>query len=188
MTNRVFHLHSTLELPLADLREFLDDADLPDGIVDIEFTQRNNTLIIRAIPEDGSISKYTPTAQIKGTATTARVPDEAADPIPPSEQDELVWSDEPEQPMKTIDMAAFKGHHETILQNTALQFPMFQFLCALARQADGVLTAIIAEDGVLESIRIVDGEEQPTTIEVVEEPDDSAEDSGVDWQNNEYIN
>ena len=82
MTNCVFQLHSTLELPLEDVHEFLEDPDLPENVESIDFTRRNNTLIVRAVAADDSISKYTPTAQLKASVTENRVYEE----LPEEEQ------------------------------------------------------------------------------------------------------
>jgi len=74
MTGRVFRLHSTLELPLEDVETYFEeDPDLPPEIEDIDITRRNNTLIIKALSDDESISKYTPTAQLKASVTETRV-------------------------------------------------------------------------------------------------------------------
>jgi len=76
----VYRLHSTVEMPLETVYDYFEDPDLPEGIVDIEITRRNNTLIIDAVPEDDSIGKYTPTAQLKATVSEKRVEDEEAEP------------------------------------------------------------------------------------------------------------
>lgn len=191
MTNRVYRLHSTIELPLEELHEYFEDPDLPDGVEDIELTRRNNTLIIRAVAPEGTVGKYTPTAQIKGTVTETRVPDEEAAIEQPAGQP--TWGaeapgEEVEQPTKLIEVAAFKGNLEAILQNTAVQYPMFEVLYDLALRAEsGTLTAITIEDEELTATRIVDGEERPATIEIVEERSEPAEGRGVNWRDNKYI-
>lgn len=191
MTSHVYRLHSTIELPLDEVYEYFEDPDLPDGIDDIDITRRNNTLIIRAVAPDDSVGKYTPTAQIKGTVVETRVPDEEAEPQPV----QPAWGGEPdeedpemEQPTKLIEVAAFKGNRESILQNTALQIPMFEVLCDIARLAEsGALSAITGGDGELHALRIVDGEERPARVEIVEERADESAAQGVDWRDNEYI-
>ena len=77
--SRVYRLHSTLELPLEDVYDFFEEPDLPENVDDVDITRRNNTLIISAVPADDSISKYTPTAQLKASVTENRVYEEIED-------------------------------------------------------------------------------------------------------------
>ena len=202
MTGRVYTLHSTLELPLEDVHEFFEDPDLPGEIEDIEITRRNNTLIISAVATDEGISKYTPTAQLKASVTENRVYEEQ----PEDDEDDgpITWGrtpprgptgprgpDEEEEEVnsKLVEYACFKGDRETVLQNTALQHPMFEVLCNLARIAEkGTLTAISARDGELKATRIVDSEDRPASIDVVEDPRErKGKAKGVNWRNNELI-
>lgn len=200
MTSHVYTLHSTLELPLEDVHSHFDSVDLPVEINDIEITRRNNTLILSAVAAEDNISKYTPTAQLKASVSENRVYlDEEEDDDPfggsggaPSSGPQ--WGafgqqeEQEERPSELVEYACFKGDRETVLQNTALQYPMFEVLCDLARNAEkGALTAITAVDGELEATRIVDGEDQPATIEVREDPNDNSAGNGVDWRNNEFI-
>lgn len=191
MTDRVFRLHSTIELPLDDVQAYLDNPELPAGLDDIELTRRNNTLIISAVAPEGTVGKYTPTAQIKGTVTETRVPDEEAIPQPANTTGWAVnpGGDEPtEQPTKLIEMAGFKGNLEAVLQNTALQYPMFTVLCDLARHAStGTLSAITLQEDALNAVRIVDGEDRPARIEIVEKQQEQTAGRGVDWRDNKYI-
>ena len=184
----VYRLHSTIEMPLERVHDHFDDPRLPEGIVDIEITRRNNTLIIDAVPEDDTISKYTPTAQLKATVSEKRVEDEEADP-PEPEEGGLTWrapEEEPEIPTKLVEYAGFKGTRGAVLLNTVLQYAMFDVLCDLARKAErGTLTAIVGHDDDLEVTRIVDGEERPATIEVVEDAPDN--EAGINWRDNEFI-
>jgi len=184
----VYRLHSTVEMPLETVYDYFEDPDLPRGIVDIEITRRNNTLIIDAVPQDDTISKYTPTAQLKATVSEKRVEDEEADP-PEPEEGGLTWrspEEEAEVPTKLVEYAGFKGTRGAVLLNTVLQYAMFEVLRDLARQAErGTLTAIVGDGDDLEVTRIVDGEERPATIEVVEDvPDNEA---GINWRDNEFI-
>ncbi len=199
MTSHVYTLHSTLELPLEDVHSHFESPDLPVEIDDVEITRRNNTLILSAVAAEDNISKYTPTAQLKASVSENRVyldeeedePDSfGTSPSPSGPQ----WGafgqqeEEEERPSELVEYACFKGDRETVLQNTALQYPMFEVLCDLARNAEkGNLTAITAVNGQLEATRIVDGEDRPSTIEVREDPHDSAGSNGVDWRNNEFI-
>jgi hypothetical protein len=193
MTSRVYRLHSTLELPLEDVHEYFEDPDLPDGIADIDITRRNNTLIISAVPDDDSISKYTPTAQLKASVTENRVYEEDPDegPGPSSRNGGPQWGaleEEEEIESELVEYACFKGDRETVLQNTALQYPMFEVLCEIALRAEkGTLTAVAADSEDIEAVRIVDGERRPASVTVAEDPGESGEDDGVDWRNNEFI-
>jgi hypothetical protein len=193
MTSRVYRLHSTLELPLEDVHEFFEDPDLPEGIADIDITRRNNTLIISAVPDDDSISKYTPTAQLKASVTENRVYEEDPDEGPggPSRNGGPQWGaleEEEEIESELVEYACFKGDRETVLQNTALQYPMFEVLCDLALFADkGTLTAIAAVDDQLEATRIVDGEERSTSIEVIDDPTERDSENSVNWRDNKFI-
>lgn len=185
----VYRLHSTVEIPLDEVHDYFDGADLPEGIADVEITRRNNTLIIDAVPTDDSLSKYTPTAQLKATVTEKRIPE---DPPEPQGTGSLQWrpreqDDEAEIEFKIVEYAGFKGTRETVLLNTELQYPMFLVLCELARLAErGTLTAITAADGGLAATRIVDGEDRPASIEVVEDHDEEDED-GINWRDNDFI-
>ncbi len=199
MTSRVYRLHSTLELPLEDTYDFFEDTDLPPEIADVEITRRNNTLIISAVAEDESISKYTPTAQLKASVTENRVYEELPEDAeePPGfngvnsgggapQWGQLEEEDKPDSEL--VEYACFKGDRETVLQNTALQYPMFQVLCDVARNAEkGTLTAIAAVDEELEAVRIVDGEDKPAQINVVEEPREDEDEDTVNWRDNEFI-
>jgi hypothetical protein len=190
MSSHVFHLHSTLEVPLESVHDYFDDGhDYPEGVADVEITRRRNTLIIAAVAEDDSVGKYTPTAQLKATVTETRVYTE--EEREQMEKQGPRWGDEEEdeEPKgELIEMAAFKGDREAVLQNSALQYEMFQVLRDLATHGDGQLTAITARNGELEAVRVVDGEERPATIEVVEDPSGNAAASdGVDWRSNKYI-
>jgi hypothetical protein len=213
MTSHVYTLHSTLELPLEDVHDHFDDADLPVEIEDVEITRRNNTLILRAVAAEDNISKYTPTAQLKASITENRVyldEDEEEEDTGPFGAASTSTStstsaggsgggaggpqwgafgeqEEEERPSELVEYACFKGDRETVLQNTALQYPMFEVLCDVARIAEkGTLTAITAVDGELRATRIVDGEDRAATIEVHEDPREAGE-NGVDWRNNEFI-
>jgi len=190
--SQVYRLHSTLELPLETVYDYFEaDPNLPGAIDSVDITRRNNTLIISAVSTDDSISKYTPTAQLKASVTETRVFTEEEEEL----RNQPQWGndeeeEENEEPLgELIEVAAFKGDRETVLQNSALQYPMFNVLCELAREADkGTLTAIAEVDEELEATRIVDGEDRPATIEVVEGPSsDSSSSGGVDWRDNKFI-
>ncbi|PSQ16638.1 hypothetical protein BRD00_10275 [Halobacteriales archaeon QS_8_69_26] len=188
-SSRVYRLHSTLELPLEDVHEFFDTADFPEPIDDVEITRRNNTLIFQAAAADESISKYTPTAQLKASVTENRVYEDGHEPEARGSRGWALEEEEEEIESELVEYAAFKGDRETVLQNSTLQYEMYLVLVEIAKNAEkGTLTAITEVDGSLVATRIVDGEERPATIEVVEGPSDAAADSeGVDWRNNEFI-
>jgi hypothetical protein len=187
MSGRVFRLHSTLELPLEDVHDHFDsDPDLPDGVEEVEVSRRNNTLILRAVAEnEDEISKYTPTAQLKASVSETRVYEEE----PPKPGGGWMQEEEEEIPSELVEFACFKGDRETVLQNTALQYPMFLVLRDIALLSEkGTLTAITERDGELRATRIVEGEERPSTVEVVESPANGEDgESGVDWRDNDFI-
>jgi hypothetical protein len=139
---------------------------------------------------DESISKYTPTAQLKASITENRVYEEE----PPDRRAASgpAWgSDEEEEPPESelVEFAAFKGDRETVLQNSKLQYSMFRVLRKIALEAEkGTLTAITAMDGELHATFITEGEERPASIEVTEGPrENGADESGVDWRDNKFI-
>ncbi|MFC7071891.1 hypothetical protein ACFQJ7_10625 [Halovenus rubra] len=197
MTSCVYRLHSTLELPLEELHEYLEDPDLPERVADIDFTRRNNTLIISAVPSDDSISKYTPTAQLKASVTENRVYEEDPEETPPGKPPRTSgggpqWGslddEEEEIESELVEYACFKGDRETVLQNTALQYQMFEVLCEIARRSEkGALTAVATTEEDIQAIRIVDGEDVPASINVTEDPGEGEEDSAVDWRSNDFI-
>jgi len=192
MTRRVYRLHSTLELPLEDVYEYFEAPDLPDEVADIEITRRNNTLIISAVPADDTISKYTPTAQLKASVTENRVYEEDPDERgPPHGGPGPQWGaleEEEEIESELVEYACFKGDRETVLQNTALQYPMFEVLCRIAERSEkGTLTAVAVDSEEIKAIRIVDGERRPASVTVVEDPANDDGDDGVNWRDNEFI-
>ncbi|MEF8784893.1 MAG: hypothetical protein V5A45_03090 [Haloarculaceae archaeon] len=199
MTSRVYRLHSTLELPLEDVYDYFEDPELPPEIEDVDITRRNNTLIISAVSGDDSISKYTPTAQLKASVTENRVYEEDPDAEPggppsgrPNGGGSPQWGafedEEEEIESELVEYACFKGDRETVLQNTALQYPMFEVLCKVAGEAEkGTLTAIVVVDGELEAIRIVDGEPKPASITVTEDPNEDDGADSVNWRDNKFI-
>ena len=200
MTSRVYRLHSTLELPLEDAYDFFDDPDLPPEIADVDITRRNNTLIVSAVAKDDSMSKYTPTAQLKASVTENRVYEEDPEEMGPpgaastgssggSPQWGALEEEEEEIESELVEYACFKGDRETVLQNTALQYPMFEVLCDLALFCEkGELTAIAAVDDELVARRIVDGEERTATIEIIEDPRERESERTVQWRDNKFIN
>jgi hypothetical protein len=186
MSGRVYRLHSTLELPLEDVMDYFEgDPEFPPEIEDVDITRRNNTLIIKAVSSDGNLSKYTPTAQLKASVTETRVYEEE-----PPRMNAPRWGEEEEEiPSELVEFACFKGDRETVLQNSALQYPMFLVLRELAlRSEKGTLTAITDQDGDLVATRIVEGEPRPASVEVVENPSqDGNGANGINWRDNKFI-
>ncbi|PSQ58035.1 MAG: hypothetical protein BRD23_07915, partial [Halobacteriales archaeon SW_9_67_25] len=87
-----------------------------------------------------------------------------------------------------VEYACFKGDRETVLQNTALQYPMFEVLCQVATHAEkGALTAVVAAEEDLEAVRIVDGDRRPASLTVTDDPGDEDSQNGVNWRDNEFI-
>ncbi|RQG89878.1 hypothetical protein EA462_07640 [Natrarchaeobius halalkaliphilus] len=186
-SRHVYRLHSTLELPLEELRDHIDDATFPEGVDDVEITRRNNTLILKAVANDETVSKYTPSAQLKASVTENRVYEEDPD----ERRNSFHWDEEEEEEIESelVEFAAFKGDRETVLQNSLLQYEMFLVLCEIAENTEkGTLTAISEHGGELEATRIVEGEPRPANIEVVEGPrDHGSGESGVNWRDNKFI-
>jgi len=116
MSGRVYRLHSTLELPLEDLQDyFASDPELPGGVEDVDITRRNNTLILKAVSNDESIGKYTPTAQLKASVSETRVYEEE----PPRTGGGWMQEEEEEIPSELVEFACFKGDRETVLQSSS---------------------------------------------------------------------
>ncbi|UWG47706.1 Uncharacterized protein HSRCO_1424 [Halanaeroarchaeum sp. HSR-CO] len=184
----VFTLRSNISLPLEDVYDFFETVDLPPEIEDIQIERRNNRLLISSVASDKSLSKYTPTAQLKAKVFEKRVYEE-----PPEDHKPYASRapDEEEEPIPSelVEYARFAGRGDEVLRNTAIQYPMFTVLSELALEAEeGELTAISAVDGELEATRVVDGDDRPATVEVVEEQTEADDaPSGVDWRENEYI-
>ncbi|MGM0398775.1 MAG: DUF7110 family protein [Halobacteriota archaeon] len=188
MPPTVFTLRSNISLPLEDVYDFFETVDLPPEIEDIQIERRNNRLLISSVASDKSLSKYTPTAQLKAKVFEKRVYEE-----PPEDHKPYASRapDEEEEPIPSelVEYARFAGRGDEVLRNTAIQYPMFTVLSELALEAEeGELTAISAVDGELEATRVVDGDDRPATVEVVEEQTEADDaPSGVDWRENEYI-
>jgi hypothetical protein len=196
MSSRVYRLHSTLELPLEDVYDYFEEPELPPDVDDVDITRRNNTLIISAVPADDSISKYTPTAQLKASVTENRVYEEEPEDGPggppsggPGGPQWGAFEEEEERPeSELVEYACFKGDRETVLQNSALQYGMFLVLCNVAEIAEkGTLTAIAATDDGLQAVRIVDGERRPASVTVTEDPNEENGADGVNWRDNKFI-
>lgn len=186
MTRHVYRVSASFELPLEDLLEYLDDPPLHDDVADVEVTRRSNKLLVKAVSADESLSKYTPTAQLKASIVEKRIyTEEPPEDVPRWEQDDA------DRESELVEYARFKGDRETVLQNTALQYPMFELLKDLAfLDEEGELTAITGDDDDLEAVMVEDGELRAASVKVVEDPvpEGEGEDSGgVDWKGNQFI-
>lgn len=188
MTGHVYQLSATFDLPLSDLHDYLEDPDLHPEVEDIELDRRNKMLFIKAVAADDELSKYTPTAQLKAKVEEKRIYEDEEDgngnrQWKRQQEDEEVKSE-------LVTYASFSGGKETVLQNTAVQYPMFLLLreIAMLDEVEGKLTAITAVDEELQATHIVDGTERPATVEVVEQSQSNGDgDGGVDWRGNKYI-
>lgn len=186
MTARVYRLAANLQLPLERLESFVAEPTLPDGLEGLELTRRDDTVIISPLAAQAS----GPVSRLTGTVAEAAVPDEAAGPVDERTAGRPRWGGkvEMEQPTKVVEVAAFEGGLGEVLQHAPLEVELFEVLCHLARQADtGVLTAIVGDGETLEATRIVDGEDRPATVQIVEERADTTSGPGVNWRDNEYI-
>lgn len=185
----VFTLRSNISLPLDEVYEFFESVELPPEIEDIQIERRNNRLLISSVASDKSLSKYTPTAQLKAKVFEKRVYEEPPEDHNPYASTAPGEEEEEPIPSELVEYARFAGRGDEVLRNTAVQYPMFTVLSELAEEAEeGELTAISAVDGELEATRVVDGDARPATVEVVEETTEQEDaPSGVDWRENEYI-
>ncbi|MFB6070821.1 MAG: hypothetical protein ABEJ76_07335 [Halanaeroarchaeum sp.] len=183
----VYSLRSNVSVPIEEAYDFFDAVELPDGIDEIHVERRTNRILVDSVPADDSISKYTPTAQLKASVVEKRVYEEQPErepfgPPPGSDEEEEI-------PSELVEFVRFAGRGDEVLRNSTLQYEMFTVLRDLALEAeDGELTAITAADGELEATKIVEGDEREASIEVVEQQTTPSETSGgVDWRENEYI-
>jgi len=178
--DRVYRVHSTVEVPYGDLESYLGAPDLPPEIERLETTRQGNQVFIESVPADDSIGKYTPTATLRATVTDARVYEHEGtrSRTEPSTPDDTT----PDSSVETF--ANFKGRLGTVIKNTALRGPMFTVLRDIAHLADrGALTAVVAEADSLTAVSVQDGEEVPATVEVTEDEYTSARADAPDWQN-----
>jgi hypothetical protein len=178
--DRVYRVHSTVEVPYGDLEAYLDAPDLPPEIERLETARQGNQVFIESVPADDSIGKYTPTATLRATVTDARVYEHEGtrSRTEPSTPDDTT----PDSSVETF--ANFKGRLGTVIKNTALRGPMFTVLRDIAHLADrGTLTAVVAEADALTAVSVQDGEEVPATVEVTEDEYTSARAETPDWQN-----
>jgi hypothetical protein len=177
--DRVYSVHSTLEVPVDELWDYLDDPDLPDPVDRLETTRRSNTLFIESVSDADSIGEYAPTATLRASMTDVRIFEyrgERSRTAPPTVVDESPDSE-------LVTFAQFKGRLDTVLQNTALQGPMFEVLNAIAYRAEqGHLKAIVERDGDLDAVYVDDGEDVPSSVEVVPETGRSGSDEAARWQ------
>jgi hypothetical protein len=185
MENEVYRVRASFEVPLDELRDFLDGYEPPAEIDGIDIERRGNKLLLTA-DADRDASNYTPTALLKASLKDRRLyrTDEGWSRDDP--RNEAFGEEEVET--KTVEYACFKGDRETVLQNTALRYPMFRVLADIARFAGvGELTGIAVVDGELSATRIVEGEERPATVEVVDPNEGRNETNASGWRDNSLI-
>lgn len=191
MTKRVYRLDSGFELRLEEVYSYFDGYELPQGIEDVTLERRGNKLIVAAVGTEGDTPKYTPAAQLKADVTERRMYEtdegwsrETPEQNPRGAAQEL---SEEETETKLVEFACFKGDRETVLQNTDLQYEMFEVLCDLALHAgEGELTAVVAVDGELRAERIVEGERRKACLEVIDESE-GCPDNTSNWRDNSLI-
>lgn len=177
--DQVYRVHSTVEVPYEDLQTYLEEPELPAGIERLDVTRRGNQLFIESVSADNSVGKYTPTATLRATITDTRIYeyDGVRSRTEPSTPDDT----EPSSSVETF--ANFKGRLGTVIKNRALRGEMFAVLYDVAGLADrGGLTAIVARDGVLEGVSVVDGEPVPAIIEVTDSEEQEMTADTPNWQ------
>ncbi|MFP4174502.1 MAG: hypothetical protein ACLFSW_01820 [Halobacteriales archaeon] len=185
MENEVYRVRASFEVPLDELRDFLDGYGPPAEIDGIDIERRGNKLLLTA-DADRDASNYTPTALLKASLKERRLY-KTEDGWSREDPSKEVFGDE-EVETKTVEYACFKGDRETVLQNTALRYPMFRVLADIARFAGvGELTGISVVDGELSATRIVEGEERPATVEVIDPSEDRNETNASGWRDNSLI-
>jgi hypothetical protein len=178
--DKVYRVHSTVEVPYGELERYLEAPTLPAGIERLEVTRRGNQLFIESVAADNSVGKYTPTATLRATVTDTRVYEYEGvrSRTEPSTPDDT-------EPSSTVEtFANFKGRLGTVIKNRALRGEMFAVLRDIAGLADrGQLTAIVARDESLEAVSIKDGKDVPAIIEVAESEDQQMAADAPNWQN-----
>jgi len=185
MANEVYRLRASFEVPLEQVYDFLDGYGPPADIDSIDAERRGTKLLLTA-DADRDASNYTPTALLKASVKERRLYETDEGWSRESPQHEGFGDEEVET--KTVEYACFKGDRETVLQNTALRYPMFRVLADIARDAGtGELTAIAVVDGELAATRIVEGEQRPATVEVVDPNEGRSETNASGWRDNSLI-
>lgn len=190
----VYNIHSTLELPMDELEDLLNEVVLPTGIEKIETERKNNMFFIESSPDDSvEVGRYVPTAKIKASIQEKRVYIQSSGErtttphqVSPSVED----VQEEEQETELVEYACFKGYDDTVLHNQALKVQMFDILQQIALASErGELEGIVCNDEGLTPVKIVDGEEQNVTVELVDVQEDTSDEDSttVDWQSNDYI-
>jgi hypothetical protein len=185
-TNEVYRLRADFEVPLDDVYDFLDGYEPPARIRGIDVERRGNKLLLTA-DADRDSSNYTPTALLKASLRERRLyrTDDGWSRENPHQDS---FGEEEDVETKTVEYAAFKGDRETVLQNTALRYPMFRVLSDLAQFAErGELSGIAVVDGELEATRVVEGDERAATVEVVDPNEGRKETNASGWRDNSLI-
>lgn len=177
-----------------ELEDLLNEVVLPTGIEKIETERKNNMFFIESSPDDSvEVGRYVPTAKIKASIQEKRVYIQSSGErtttphqVSPSVED----VQEEEQETELVEYACFKGYDDTVLHNQALKVQMFDILQQIALASErGELEGIVCNDEGLTPVKIVDGEEQNVTVELVDVQEDTSDEDSttVDWQSNDYI-
>lgn len=187
MNNRVYKLRSDFEIPLEELRDFLDGYEPPSDVDDVEVKQRGKKLMLNAVA-DRDASNYTPTALLKADVKERRLYETEEGWSLEKPAPEGFDTDEEETETKVVKYVCFKGDRETVLQNTALQYPMFEVLADIAKYAGtGELTAVVVVDDELSARRIIEGEDRRAAVEVVDPDEALKSDNTSNWRDNSLI-
>jgi hypothetical protein len=176
MIDRVYRINSTVGLPMERFETYLDDPALPRGLDGIEAVRQDGRLSVRSTGGERDA------VRLEGTIVDGSAGEEDDDPTPR-------WDGGSTGSGPTsAERVAFRGDRGTLFRGDGDPSPMFRVLCDIAGLADrGELTAITRTGGTLEAIRIVDGESEPATVEIVEDEETPDEAETVDWQSNQFI-
>lgn len=195
---RVFQECSRLQIPAETIELITDEesdlVDLPDKIEELNLKEINGRLQITSVSADDSLSKYTPTAKIKGGYEERTVVfDEKDGCTHQSARDYRSegWKqyDEDDLNTETVEYLNIKGHADGFLVHEQLRAEMFDVACQLAELATkGFIEGVIVEDGEMNAIRYEAGGET-TEVELniapVDDPDNTDEtdesDQNAQW-------
>lgn len=188
----VHNIHSTVELPLSDLIELLENINLPENIESIDWERNNNMFFITSeASEDVEVGRYTPTAKIKASIQEKRIyikADGERTTTPHQTSPSIEDVQQEEQETELVEYACFKGYGDTVLHNKALQVEMFELFGIIAEEAErGVLEGIICTEEGLKPILIDEGEIVEVELSVNEVEYENPDSDTVDWKNNDYI-
>lgn len=196
--SRVFQECSRLQIPSSEV-ESIDEQggdilELPDGIERIDFEEVNGRLQITSVASDDSLSKYTPTAKLKGGYEERIVVQDEEDGCTHKSVKDYRsggWKqyDEDELETKTVEYLNVQGHGDSFLVHKQLRRQMFELACQLSEIATkGFIQGVIVEDGEINPVRYEAGGEQTEVelnIDVVDQSqkqtDSESDDEGAQW-------